>query len=190
MRVLTAANQLTFLRLALVPVFALSMLYGYPGWALITFITAGITDALDGLIARLTKDPSTLGAWLDPMADKLLLLTMFVMLTLPGLDVPNHVPLWLTVIVISRDVAIVMTVAVVNLAVGRRTFKPSMLGKGATAVFILTGVVALYENYRGVASEVLPLFIYLSLALTIASGVHYVVLAIRWVHADQSGVKI
>ncbi len=83
------------------------------------------------------------------MADKLLLLTMFVMLTLPGLGFANRVPLWLTVLVISRDVAIVLTVAIVNLAVTRRTFAPSFLGKVATATYILTGVVTLYENYRG-----------------------------------------
>jgi cardiolipin synthase len=173
--VLTAANQLTFLRLVLVPVFALCMLYAHPGWALVTFVIAGITDAFDGLLARSMGQPTTLGAWLDPMADKLLLLTMFVMLTLPGLGLANHVPLWLTVIVISRDVAIVLTVAIVNLAVARRTFRPSMLGKAATAVYILTGTVTLFENYRGVASPFVPLCIYLSLALTLASGVHYII---------------
>ena len=83
MSVLTAANQLTLLRLLLVPVFALCMLYGMPGWALVTFAVAGVTDMLDGLLAR-RSGPTTLGAWLDPMADKLLLTTMFVMLTLPG----------------------------------------------------------------------------------------------------------
>lgn len=180
MRVLTTANQLTFLRLILVPVFALSMLYGHQGWALLTFLIAGATDALDGLIARRTGQPTTLGAWLDPMADKLLLLTMFVMLTLPGLPLANHVPLWLTVIVISRDVAIVVTVAIVNLAFGRRTFRPSLIGKAATAVFILTGVTALFENYRGVASPAVQVFIYVSLALTVASGVHYVFRVSAW----------
>lgn len=189
MPVLTAANQLTFLRLVLVPVFALAMLYGRPGWALATFVTAGITDALDGLIARMTRQPTTLGAWLDPMADKLLLLTMFVMLTLPGLPLPNHVPLWLTVIVVSRDVAIVLTVAIVNLAVGRRTFAPSILGKAATAVFILTGVVALYENYRGVVSDVVPVFVYLSLGLTLASGAHYVFRVVAWLRAGDPGLQ-
>lgn len=183
MSVLTAANQLTFLRLALVPVFALSMLYGRPGWALATFLIAGATDALDGLIARRTGQPTTLGAWLDPMADKLLLLTMFVMLTLPGLALANHVPLWLTVVVISRDIAIVVTVAVVNLAVARRTFRPSLLGKSATAVYILTGVCALFENYRGITSRILPIFVYLSLALTLISGAHYIVRVMRWLSA-------
>jgi cardiolipin synthase (CMP-forming) len=178
--VLTAANQLTFLRLILVPVFALCMLYGHQGWAFATFLIAGITDAFDGLIARWTGQPTTLGAWLDPMADKLLLLTMFVMLTLPGLNLPNHLPLWLTVIVISRDVAIVLTVAVVNLAVARRTFRPSLLGKAATAIFIVTGVVTLYENFRGVTSPIVPALAYLSLAVTILSSIHYVFLAFAW----------
>jgi cardiolipin synthase len=187
MSVLTAANQLTLLRLVLVPVFALCMLYDRPGWALATFLVAGITDGLDGLIARRTGQPTTLGAWLDPMADKLLLLTMFVMLTLPGLALANHVPLWLTVIVISRDVAIVLTVAVVNLAVGRRTFRPSILGKAATAIYILTGVCALYENYRGVISPVVRMCVYLSLAVTLVSGVHYVSTLFHWQSPGEGG---
>ena len=81
------------------------------------------------------------------MADKLLLVTMFVMLTLPDIGSPNRLPLWLTVLVISRDIASSLTVAIVNLAVGRRTFRPSMFGKVATATFIVTGVAALYFNY-------------------------------------------
>jgi cardiolipin synthase len=181
--VLTAANQLTFLRLFLVPVFALCMLYERPGWALITLLVAGLTDALDGEIARRTGQPTTLGAWLDPMADKLLLVTMFIMLTLPGLRLANHVPLWLTVMVISRDVVIVLTVAIVNLAVGRRTFKPSLLGKAATAIYIATGVCAAWENYRGVESVILPWFVYLSLAVTILSGIQYVVRMVAWLSA-------
>ena len=185
MPVLTAANQLTFLRLLLVPVFALAMLYHRPGWALGTFLIAGATDALDGLIARRTGQPTTLGAWLDPMADKLLLLTMFVMLTLPGLALANHVPLWLTVIVISRDVAIVLTVAIVNLAVARRTFRPSLLGKAATGIYILTGVCALYENYRGVASPLFQSLVYLSLAVTLASAVHYILRLLSWLSAGE-----
>jgi cardiolipin synthase len=182
--VLTAANQLTFLRLLLVPVFALCMLYGHQGWAFATFLIAGITDAFDGLIARWTGQPTTLGAWLDPMADKLLLITMFVMLTMPGLDLPNHLPLWLTVIVISRDIAIVLTVAIVNLAVARRTFRPSLLGKAATATFIATGVVTLYENYRGVESPLVLAMAYVALAITVASGIHYVVLLFGWARRE------
>lgn len=175
MAVLTAANQLTLLRLLLVPVFVLFMLYGWPGWALVTFAVAGATDAFDGLLARRLGQPTTLGAWLDPMADKLLVAAMFVMLTIPGLGLANRLPLWLTVLVLSRDVAIMLTVAVVNLAVRRRTFRPSMLGKVATAVFVVTGVVTLYANYEGEPSRLVTLGVYLSLGLTLASSAEYVI---------------
>jgi cardiolipin synthase len=170
---LTAANQLTIFRMLLIPAFVILLLYGYRGWALITFLTAGLTDALDGLIARATGQKTTLGAWLDPMADKLLLVTMFVMLTLPNTGAANRLPLWFTVLVISRDVAIVLTVAVVNLAVGPRTFRPSILGKIATGVFVLTGVVTLYFNYLNRPSQIVSVFIYASLTITILSAAHY-----------------
>src|SRR5207249_11882442 len=125
----TPANQLTMMRMLLIPAFVILLMYGYRGWALVIFLTAGLTDLFDGLVARMAGDKTTLGAWLDPMADKLLLLTMFVMLTLPEIGRPNRLPLWFTVLVISRDVAIVATVAVVNLAIGPRTFRPSIYGK-------------------------------------------------------------
>jgi cardiolipin synthase len=170
---LTLANQLTILRIMLVPVFVLLVVYGFLGWALVVFLAAGITDALDGLIARLTGKRTSLGAWLDPMADKLLLVTTFVVLTLPSVPLTNHIPLWLTVFVISRDVIIVGVVAVVNLASGPRTFKPSMLGKLATATFIVTSVVIMYFNYRLERSIVVDIMVWCSLTLTVASGADY-----------------
>jgi cardiolipin synthase len=172
-RNLTAANQLTILRMLLIPAFVILLLYGHSGWALVSFLVAGITDLLDGLIARMAGQKTTLGAWLDPMADKLLLVTMFVMLTLPGIGLANRLPLWFTVLVISRDVAIVLTVAVVNLAVGPRTFRPSIYGKIATATYVLTGVVALYFNYLQRESDIVTAFVYASLAITIVSAFHY-----------------
>lgn len=170
---LTAANQLTILRMLLIPAFVILYVYGHRGWALITFFAAGITDLFDGLIARRSGQKTTLGAWLDPMADKLLLLTMFVMLTLPDIGSANRVPLWFTVLVISRDVAIVVTVAVVNLAVGPRTFRPSIFGKIATATYVMTGVVTLYFNYLERESVVVAAFVYASLAITVVSAFHY-----------------
>src|SRR4029453_1731927 len=114
MTALTPANQLTLLRMILIPAFVILVLYGYLGWALIVFATAGITDGLDGLIARWSGQKTQLGAWLDPMADKLLLMTTFILLSLPGLDLSNRLPLWLTVLIITRDVGIVLTVTIVN----------------------------------------------------------------------------
>jgi cardiolipin synthase len=169
----TPANILTLSRMALVPVFALCMLYGHPGWALLTFVIAGITDLLDGLIARWTAQQTTLGAWLDPMADKLLLLTAFVILTLPGLGLAHRLPLWLTVLVISRDVGIVLTVAIVNLAVAPRTFTPSPLGKLATATFLVTAVATLYANFRSLDQRILDVLIYASAVIVLLSAADY-----------------
>jgi cardiolipin synthase (CMP-forming) len=179
---LTTANQLTIARMALIPAFVILLLYEYRGWALVTFLVAGLTDLLDGLAARLTGEKTTLGAWLDPMADKLLLVTMFVMLTLPGVASPNRLPLWFTVLVISRDVAIVLTVAVINLAVGHRTFRPSIFGKIATATFILTGVITLYFNYLDRPSPLVGVLVYASLAITLVSAFHYLGQIVRLGH--------
>lgn len=171
---LTYANQLTLLRMLLIPAFVIFLLYGYSGWALVAMVIAGVTDGLDGLIARRTGQKTTLGAWLDPMADKLLLVTSFIMLTMPGLGFANRLPLWLTVLVISRDVAIVVAVAVVNLAIGRRTFLPSFYGKLATATYIITVVVTLLFNVLAQRSVAVTVCVYASLAITIVSGVDYV----------------
>jgi cardiolipin synthase len=183
MTVLTIANQLTLLRMLLIPAFVILVVYGHLGWALTVFVTAGITDALDGLIARRAGQKTSLGAWLDPAADKLLLVTTFVVLTLPNLGLTNRLPIWLTVLIISRDVVIVLTVAVVNLAVGPRTFRPSVFGKMATATYIVTAVVAMLFNYLGYASIIVTAFVYASLTITIVSSLHYIWHASRIVNA-------
>ena len=162
-QIFTLANQLTLLRMLLIPAFVLLVVYGYFGWALTVFVIAGATDALDGLIARLADQKTELGAWLDPAADKLLLVTAFIVLTLPNLGLVNRIPIWLTVLVISRDVGIVLTVAIVSLALGPRTFRPSLLGKAATAFFIVTCVVVMYFNYLGRTSIVVDV-VHLGLA--------------------------
>ena len=176
---LTTANQLTILRMLLIPVFVILLIYGYQGWALVTFIVAGLTDLLDGLIARLAGEKTTLGAWLDPMADKLLLVTMFIVLTLPGIGLANQLPIWFTILVISRDVATVATVAVVNLAIGPRTFRPSIFGKAATATYIVTGVITLYFNYLGQKTPIVGFLVYASLAITLISAFHYLIQVAR-----------
>jgi cardiolipin synthase (CMP-forming) len=187
---LTAANQLTLLRMLLIPAFVILVVYGHLGWALIVFATAGLTDAFDGLVARRSGQKTSLGAWLDPMADKLLLVTTFLVLTMPGLGLTNRLPIWLTVLLISRDVGIVLTVAIVNLAIGRRTFRPSIFGKIATATYILTAVVAMFFNYLGYHSLVFDTLVYASLAITLISGLHYVWLCVRIVEAQQGPAAI
>lgn len=173
-QVFTLANQLTMLRMLLVPVFVLLMLYGNFGGALLTFMFAGATDLLDGLAARKTSGKSDLGAWLDPIADKLLIGATFVVLTLPNIGLVNRLPLWLTITVLSRDVGILLTVAIVNLAIGPRTFRPSPLGKLATFIFVVSCVVVMFFNYLGYASLWVEAAIWISLAVTLASWVDYV----------------
>jgi len=173
MTALTPANQLTLLRMLLIPVLALLVLYDHMGWAVITFLIAAITDALDGLLARWTGQKTTLGAWLDPVADKLLVATLFIVLTLPLDHLTVRLPVWLTILVLSRDIGIVATVAIVNLAIGQRTFRPSFFGKAATAAYLVTGVVTLYVNYLRDWSFLVPLLAYISVALTVISALHY-----------------
>ena len=174
MTALTPANQLTLLRMLLIPAFVILVVYGHLGWALVVFITAGVTDALDGLAARWSGQKTSLGEWLDPAADKLLLVTTFIVLTLPGLGLANRLPIWLTVLIIFRDVGIVLTVAIVNLAVGPRTFKPSPLGKAATAIFIVACVVVMLFNYLGYHSQWVDAAIWISAAITVVSALDYV----------------
>ncbi|HKY19975.1 MAG TPA: CDP-alcohol phosphatidyltransferase family protein [Vicinamibacterales bacterium] len=174
MSVLTPANQLTLTRVMLVPPFVILTVYGYFGWALIVFAVAGLTDLLDGLIARKFSRRTDLGAWLDPMADKLLIVATVIVLTLPGLGLTNTLPVWLTILVISRDLLIVGAVAVINLAIGRREFRPSIWGKIATATYIMTCVMIMYFNYRHTTSPIVTLGIYASALITLVSGFHYV----------------
>jgi cardiolipin synthase len=179
MTVLTVANQLTLLRIMLIPAFVILVIYSHLGWALVVFATACLTDALDGLTARWSGQKSTLGAWLDPMADKLLALSTFIVLTVPWLGLANPLPIWLTVLIISRDVVIVGTVAIVNLAIGPKTFRPSLFGKIATATYMMTAVVAMFYNYLGYHSLVVDTFVYASLAITLISSLHYIYHAAR-----------
>jgi cardiolipin synthase len=186
---LTLANQLTILRMLLIPVFVLFIVYGRLGSAFATFLVAGITDALDGLAARRAGQRSSIGAWLDPAADKLLLVTAFIVLTLPTIPLTNHIPLWLTILLISRDVVIVAVVAIVNLAVGPRTFRPSIWGKAATTTYIVLVVVVMYFNWRREASIVVDFVVAFALALTIVSAGDYFWRLRKIVNGPQKGER-
>jgi cardiolipin synthase len=174
--VFTIANQLTILRMALVPLLVILVLTRKLEWALVVFVVAGATDLLDGLIARLGHQQTTLGAMLDPVADKVLLSAAFVALTWgPGLVQP--IPVWLTVVTLSRDAIILVSVTIVNLTLGRRVFYPSVLGKLCTGSQLLTvGVVLLLNNLDAPVPAVMYLFV-LTLLLTVASAFHYVYMA-------------
>ena len=172
----TFANQLTLFRLLVIPLVLIAMLYGHHGWALALFLVAGITDGIDGLVARKLNQRTQLGAYLDPIADKFLLTSSFFMLALIG-----SVPWWVTILVLSRDFLIMTTILVINLATGIREFPPSVLGKWNTTIQIATVfAVMLWNAWRTPVTEGLArTLIWLTAGSTVASGVHYAILTSR-----------
>lgn len=176
---IVSPNQLTMLRMALVPFLAVCLVYNKIGTAILIFLAAGITDMLDGLIARHYGQQTTLGIFLDPIADKLLLATSFTLLSLQGLDLVVRIPLWLTISVISRDVLLVLGVLVFNLTIGNKTFPPSWLGKSTTVIQLLLIMMVLVSNYFGEKIAFIDLVSYVTLILTISSGTHYMIQGMR-----------
>jgi cardiolipin synthase len=156
-----------------VPVFAILVLDRHYRAALAVLTVAALSDVLDGMVARLLKQESPLGVALDPIADKILMTTAYITLAFRG-----ALPWWLTIIVLSRDVAIVMTALVISLVAGYRPFYPSLLGKASTAAQMATIFLAVGRRagVPHVTAEVVAFFIYLTAALTLASAIHYVFL--------------
>jgi cardiolipin synthase (CMP-forming) len=184
--ILTYANQLTILRMVFVPCFVLLLIYGHPKSATALFLIAGVTDGLDGLLARKLKQKTVLGSFLDPMADKLLLTAAFVTLSIPSLPLILHIPTWLTVLTISRDVLIALSVLIIHLQTHHSSFPPSLLGKCTTAVQLLTVGVCMLANFASVwALAVFPAVIYATLAFTLASGLHYSYRSVKIIGAYQ-----
>ena len=175
--VLTTANQLTILRIIFVPVFIILLAYKQIGWALCTFVFAGITDVLDGIIARRMGQKTSIGAALDPIADKLLMIASMVLLSLPQMEFQNAIPRWLVIVIISRDVFMLVVSLTIVLMVGWRVFKPSPYGKASTVLQVLTVLAVLYSDWRSVTVPELYILFYMTGIMTAFSGLHYLVTA-------------
>ncbi len=174
--ILTIPNLLTFLRMALIPVFASLLFYGNSRIALVVFVIAGISDGVDGFLARRFKQESELGTIIDPIADKLLMTTAFIVLSLPGVLEPVRflpIPFWVTAAVIGRDVLIVTVAAAINIITGFRGFRPSWLGKLSTFVQVLAVTLVLIAAVTGY-SFYLPTVYFIVVLLAAASGIHYI----------------
>ena len=168
-RDITIPNFITILRIILAPIFVIYLLNDRLISALVVFVTAGISDGLDGLIARVFNQRSTLGAYLDPLADKLLLVSAFVTLAARG-----FMPAWLTVVVISRDVLILLGVLILFLAKSSFTVKPIVLSKLSTCFQIVSVIVVLtLQNFM--FSQLIHRYIFWATAIvTIISGLQYI----------------
>ena len=171
-RILTPSNQITLLRLVFVPVFAILVLDQSYRAALAVLTAAAISDVLDGTVARLLKQVSPLEVALDPVADKILMTTAY--LTLAFRDA---LPWWLTILVLSRDVAIILTALLISLVAGYRPFYPTSLGKASTVAQVVTvfAAVSHQAHVPHISAELVTLFVYLAAALTLASGIHYLI---------------
>lgn len=177
--VITIPNLITLLRMALIPVFASLLFYGYFGWALFVFFFAGISDGFDGFVARRFNQQSSLGTILDPIADKLLMTAAFIIMTLPHILPADNkhfpVPFWVSASVIGRDVLIVAVALAIVIITDFRGFKPSYLGKASTVVQIsAVGIILFAANFPVYSGYYLPTIYFLVTLFAFLSGIHYI----------------
>ncbi len=151
------------------PLFVIFLLRDLYPLALLVFAAAGLSDGLDGLIARLLNQRTVLGAYLDPAADKLLLASAFISLAVLGV-----LPAWLSVIVITRDVIIVLGLAMLTLTEKKYEVSPTLVSKCTTTAQIVTVLVSLYDPTRIKLVLLHPVLIWSTAVFTILSGLHYI----------------
>ncbi len=177
-------NLLTIGRILAIPLFVILLLQRYYDWALVVFIAAAVTDAIDGMLARLLHQHTALGSYLDPAADKLLSFAAFIMLA-----ILNILPGWLAVIVISRDVIIVAGILIIFLTSHPMAVKPSLPGKLATTFQFTVVCLALFYTEVSPAPLVLKIFIWGTGILSVISGLQYIWRGIRIFNGDMMSEK-
>ncbi len=185
-QLLTAPNQLTLLRMVFLPFIVIHLVAGHYFWALSLFVLAGLSDGLDGLLARTLKQQTVLGQYLDPIADKLLLSTMFLVLS-----ILHKIPWKFTVLVFSRDISILAASAVLYAIAGLRDFHPSIFGKANTfaqvaAVFFVLLLEVDHARWISIARLT---FLRASFIFTIISGVHYVLVVGHRLRASPHSIS-
>ncbi len=172
----SAPNLLTLLRICMAPFLVAAVLDSRYKAGFVLFIAAGLSDALDGILARKLEQRTVLGEYLDPVADKMLLSTLFLVLLYKGL-----MPLEVTVMVFGRDICILFVSAILFAAAGRRDFPPSMFGKANTLAQIVAVAVVLLHQLTTARWVVILRIVALdaTMVLTVVSGLHYAWLAAR-----------
>jgi cardiolipin synthase len=179
----TIPNLITLTRILLTPLFIIFLIQGRYSQALIIFVLAGVSDLADGIIARNWQQKSRLGAYLDPLADKLLMSASFVTLSISLL-----IPSWLTVVVISRDVILGLGSLILKLADYPLVIKPSLAGKWTTTLQLITVGLVLLGKLLPLPYGILVVFFYLTGALTVISGSQYILRGLRTVaHNGEPG---
>ena len=173
------ANILTILRMVLIPVFVIASVYQLHLLAFAVFVVAGVTDFLDGYIARYTDHVTDVGKFLDPMADKVMLVSVYVILVLDGIGNTNMLPVWVTILVIFRDVFIAIASLVIFFTTEVKTLQPSIAGKLSTFIQITTASLYLFCNAFYLNASWLIYLAYAVAAMTIISGIHYLIKGVK-----------
>ncbi len=186
-QILTAPNQLTLLRMIFLPFIVINLVKHDFKWALALFILAGLSDGLDGLLARTLHQQTLLGQYLDPIADKLLMSTMFLVLS-----IERMIPWKYTVVVFSRDVSILLISGVLFMIAGLRDFRPSIFGKANTfsqvaAIFFVLLLPIEPVRWIWIARTT---FLDATFFFTIISAVHYALLVQHRLHVSAPPAAI
>lgn len=177
-------NILTLARILLTPLFVILLLRDLFSMALLVFAVAGISDGLDGLIARYMNQRTALGAYLDPAADKLLLISSFIALAILGI-----IPSWITVIVIARDVIILLGLAILMLTEKKYEVNPTLVSKCTTTAQILTVLVTLYDPSHLKITLLHPVLLWGTAILTTLSGLHYIYIGMNILQEPSNDVE-
>jgi cardiolipin synthase len=173
-------NSLTVLRILLVPVFVGLLLYGHYDAALITLLIAALTDVLDGMIARLTDQRTRLGEYLDPLADKLLLMSAII-----TLSVLDFIPIWAVIVVVSRDAILLAGTVIANLSETNINISPTAMGKGTTFAQVCYVIAIMLQVTGQVPVSLVEPFLWVMVILTVGSGVHYLWRGIQYVNGTN-----
>jgi cardiolipin synthase len=166
-------------RIVIIPIFIITIIYKRYDYSICLFIIAAITDILDGLFARLTNQKTALGTFLDPLADKFLLVTSFIVLSFYG-----WIPGWLTITVISRDVIVITGWVLLYLIASTSKVEPSVLGKITIWAQSLLIAYVLININLSITRDLPSLLLWITTGITILSGLHYIYKGLKLTHAD------
>jgi cardiolipin synthase len=187
---LNIPNLLTLLRMGVVPLFVIALLKGEAGKALVLFGVAGLTDALDGFVARVFKQTSVLGTYLDPIADKLLITTAYIMLSIPSSNPEMvRIPLWITVLVLARDILILVIALVLWMALDQSKFTPTKISKVNTVAQVTAVILVLLSGLYDGMAILATACVYAVAGLTVLSGIDYFYRANQMISKPESDAQ-
>lgn len=183
---LTLATKLTLIRMALTPFICITIFYHRINYALILFLIAAISDSVDGLIARLFKQVTLFGRMLDPLADKVLLNSVNIILSFGNIFTIVTIPVWLTIVILCKDILIIACVSLIIIIANYKDIYPSWAGKLSTIFQFISIIAVLISNLFNISSDYIQLLFYITLFFTVYSGLLYLILIAKLINKFYS----